>query len=191
MCIKLWGTNSTWPYYIGTDRCGVASSFVGALVAVEDVAEEAQNHGETLVTEILNKPYEKLPGTALFAPYVEMVVSTLLSSRRSSSVSFKARLDTAADLTCVPRAQAKKLDPLLCGRQVLVRHYNGDVEKGHTRRVLISIRGYPNKDQMRTYSLERGVLLTDSDIGLVGMDILKYWDIRLDGVAGRFSVERL
>ncbi len=118
-------------------------------------------------------------------------MSTLLSSRKSLSVSFKARLDTAADLTCIPRAQAKKLDPLLYGRPILIRHYNGDVEKEHTRRVTIAICGYPDEKQMRTYRLEKGVLLTDSDIGLIGMDILKYWDMRLDSVAGKFSVERL
>ena len=82
------------------------------------------------------------------------------------------------------------LMPLLLGRPVLIRGHDGSVKRTRTHRMIISIHGYPNEGLVRTYRPERGILLTDSDIGLIGMDIIsKYWKITFDGVPGKFSVE--
>jgi hypothetical protein len=81
------------------------------------------------------------------------------------------------------------LMPLLLGRPVLIRGHDGNVKRARTHLVIVSIHGYPDDDQLKLYRPERGVLLTDSDVGLIGMDIIsKYWKITLDGVSQKFSV---
>jgi hypothetical protein len=140
---------------------------------------------------VLDKPYEKQSGTACFAPYVEVSISAL-TGRKSVDISFKARIDTGADITCIPASQAKMLMPLLLGRPLLVRGHDGTTKRVRTHLVIISIHNYPNKDQRKSYRPERGVLLTDSELGLIGMDIIsKDWKVIFDGVSQKFSVECL
>ena len=138
---------------------------------------------------IYDKPYEKQTGTACSAPYVDVSISAL-TGRKSVDVSFRARIDTGADITCIPGNQAKMLMPLLLGKPVLIRAHDGSVKRARTHLMIISIHGYPDTNLVRSYRPERGVLLTDSDIGLIGMDIVsKYWKITFDGNPGLFSVE--
>ena len=138
---------------------------------------------------IHNKPYEKHAGTACYAPYMDVVVSALTGGK-STEVSFKARIDTGADITCIPEGQAKTLMPLLLGRPLLIRGHDGTVKRARTHLVIVSITGYPDGNEPKSYRPERGVLLTDSDVGLIGMDIIsKYWRVTFDGAAQRFSVE--
>ena len=138
---------------------------------------------------ILNKPYEKQSGTACFAPYVDVSISAL-TGRKSTDVSFKARIDTGADITCIPGSQAKKLMPLLLGRPLLIRGHDGSIKRARTHLVIVSVHGYSDEDQVKSYRPERGVLLTDSEIGLIGMDIIsKYWRITFDGASQKFSIE--
>ncbi|MBD3185087.1 hypothetical protein GF312_22590 [Candidatus Poribacteria bacterium] len=141
---------------------------------------------ELIVSE---KPYEKHEGTACFAPYVNVSISAL-TGRKQVEVSFKARIDTGADITCIPSEKAKMLMPLLLGKPVLIRAHDGSIKRARTHLVIISIHSYPQGEEVKTYRPERGVLLTDSDIGLIGMDIIsKYWKLNFDGIAHRFSVE--
>jgi hypothetical protein len=142
----------------------------------------------TRMFHISSRPLEKLTGTACFAAYVAVTLSTL-TGRRSVDVSFDARVDLGADITCIPRSQAEKLMPLLLGRPVLVRSHDGSIKRTWTYRAIISIHGYPDEGQLRSYRLEKGVLLTDSDIGLIGMDIVSKWNLTFDGVLKTFSVE--
>jgi len=138
---------------------------------------------------ISNKPYEKQEGTACFAPYVNVSISAL-TGRKSVETTFKARLDTGADITCIPGTHAKELMPLLLGRPVRIRGHDGAVKRARTHLVIISVHGYPDGDQVGAFRPERGVLLTDSDIGLIGMDIIsKHWKIIFDGTSQRFSIE--
>ena len=131
----------------------------------------------------------KQSGTACFAPYVDVSISAL-TGRGSKNVSFKARIDTGADITCIPRNQANMLMPLLLGRPILVRGHDGNVKRVRTHLVIVSIHGCPDENGMKSYRPERGVLLTDSDIGLIGMDIIsKYWKVTFDGTSQLFSVE--
>jgi hypothetical protein len=136
-----------------------------------------------------NKSYEKHSGTACSAPYVDVTVSSLMG-RKSLEVNFKARIDTGADITCIPRSQANTLMPLLLGRPLLVRGHDGSIKRSRTHLVILSIHGYPDAENSKLYRPERGVLLTDSDIGLIGMDIIsKYWRITFDGSSQQFSIE--
>ncbi len=138
---------------------------------------------------IHEKPYEKQTGTACFAPYVDVSLSAL-TGRKSLDVTFKARIDTGADITCIPASQANALMPLLLGRPVVVRGHDGKIKRTKTHLVILSIYGNSDTEQARTYRPERGVLLTDSDIGLIGMDVIsKYWKVIFDGDSQRFSVE--
>ena len=140
---------------------------------------------------IHDKPYEKHEGTTCSAPYVDVTISAL-TGRRSVYASFEARIDTGADITCIPVNQAKMLMPLLLGRPVLIRGHDGSIKRTRTHLVVVSVHGYPDRNQPKSYRPERGVILTDSDIGLIGMDIIsKYWKLTFDGVSQRFSVESI
>ena len=137
---------------------------------------------------IRDKPYEKQSGTACFAPYVDVSISAL-TGRKSLDVTFKARIDTGADITCIPGTHAKTLMPLLLGRPVLIRGHDGKVKRARTHLVILSVQGN-SEEESKTYRPERGVLLTDSDIGLIGMDVIsKYWRVTFDGSSQKFSVE--
>lgn len=139
---------------------------------------------------VCNKPYEKLPGTACFAPYLEVSISSL-TGQRAAGIS-KARIDSGADISSIPRNQVKTLMPLPPGKQVLVRAHDGTIKRANTHLVTISVYGYPGEEQVESYQPERGVLLTDSNTGLIGMDIIsEYWNLILDGVSQEFSVERV
>ena len=151
------------------------------------VDEEANSEG-TRMFHIFNKPLEKLAGTACFAAYVDATISTV-TGRKSVDISFNARIDLGADITCVPKTQVEKLTPLLLGKPVLVRGHDGGVKRVWTYRAIISIHGHPAEDQLKSYRPERGVLLTDSDIGLIGMDIVSKWSLMFDGVLKAFSAE--
>lgn len=141
---------------------------------------------------IHDKPYEKQTGTACFAPYVDVSISAFTGRKATKSVniSFRARIDTGADITCIPGSQAKMLMPLLLGRPVLIRGHDGRVKRARTHHVIVSIHGYPGEEQPKSYRPERGVLLTDSDVGLIGMDIIsEHWKVTFDGLPKKFSVE--
>jgi hypothetical protein len=141
-----------------------------------------------MMFHISEKPFEKLAGTVCPAPYVVITISSL-TGRKSVDIGFKARIDLGADITCIPRNQAEKLMPLSHGKPVLIRGHDGSVTKGWTYLMTVSIHSYPDEEQVKSYRPERGVLLTDSDIGLIGMDIIKYCKLRLDGASQTFSME--
>jgi len=120
---------------------------------------------------INNKPYEKKSGVACFAPYVSVIISAL-SGQSQEKALFDARVDTGADITCIPKAYADKLGPLIVGNPLTVRGHDGKVTRVWTYRMNIAIMGHPDGDRLKSYRPERGVLLTDSNIGLIGMDII-------------------
>jgi hypothetical protein len=135
---------------------------------------------------IQDRPYEKVVGTAVAAPLVDVGIAGLVSG--SPEVQFTARIDTGADISCVPRSAAEKLMPLLLGRPVLVRSHDGSVCRAWTYRVSLTVYGWPDEDVASAYRPSKGVLLTDSEIGLIGMDIIREWDLSLERSGLRFSV---
>jgi len=120
---------------------------------------------------VSHKPYEKKSGVACFAPYVGVIISSL-AEQNPDTVVFDARIDTGADITCIPKAYASKLGPLILGNPITVRGHDGNVTRVWTYRLTISILAYPDEGRLKPYRPEKGVLLTDSSIGLIGMDII-------------------
>ena len=120
---------------------------------------------------VSHKPYEKKSGVACFAPYVGVIISSL-AEQNPDTVVFDARIDTGADITCIPKAYASKLGPLILGNPITVRGHDGNVTRVWTYRLTISILAYPDEGRLKSYRPEKGVLLTDSSIGLIGMDII-------------------
>lgn len=120
---------------------------------------------------INHKPYEKKVGVACFAPYVTVLISPL-SGYNKEEIIFDARIDTGADITCIPKSFASKLGPLILGNPISVRGHDGNVHKVWTYRIAVTVLGYPDNQKLKSYRPERGVLLTDSNIGLIGMDII-------------------
>ena len=137
---------------------------------------------------IINRPFEKQVDTYP-APYVDVSISPLAGQEPADIIRFKARVDTGADITIIPREQAERLMPLFLCKPIRVRGHNGRIERVWTYWMIVSIHGYPDRSQMRAYRPERGVLLTDSDTGLIGMDIIKHWELTIDGASQRFSVK--
>jgi hypothetical protein len=133
---------------------------------------------------ILDKPFEKKTGVACFAPYVSTSVTVLDKESRV----FDSRIDSGADITCIPRFAIKDIEPLLLGNPITVRGHDGNVSKVWTYKATIKLHGYPG-DGVKTYNPERGILLTDSHIGLIGMDILRNFNLMIDGVRSVFTVQ--
>ena len=135
---------------------------------------------------IVDKPFERLPGRSYFVPLVDITIYEL--GRGEVDVTFKARLDTGADMTCIPKSQAKKLMPLLRARTVLVSAHNGNCEESRTHQLTVSVHG---EEVIKSYRPAGGVLLVDCDAGLIGMDIMENWRVTFDGRGKTFSVECL
>ena len=112
--------------------------------------------------------FEKLGGTACYAPYIEGYFTTLMKKTPGDATRFKFRIDTGADVTCVP---SKYVDgsPLF-GKPILVRGHDGHIVRARRHLGIVSIE---TPDGVVSVRPEAGVLLTGSEIGLLGMDILK------------------
>lgn len=129
---------------------------------------------------ILEIAHTRIKGTAKYAPYVDVAISALLDRKPpdKSELTFKARIDTGADATCVPKEIAKKLMPLPCKRNVLIREHNGKISRERTYLLAVEIIGF-KPEHASTYRPPDGVLLRDSKVGLIGMDILKYLHLEM------------
>jgi len=132
---------------------------------------------------IEDKPFEKLEGTVCHTCYVNARIWSLESRKRN--LFFKARVDLGADITCVPLRIAKKLFPLPIVSPYLMRLADGRVRRVLTYKVNVDVEGTVG---MKSYRPERGLILIDSEVGLIGMDIIKKWYISLDGILSVFSV---
>jgi hypothetical protein len=133
---------------------------------------------------VSERPYERIDGNATDYPCLEVAISSLYG-KSTADLKFNAVLDTAASISCVPEQLAKQLMPLLYGRPALIRDALGKSKRVRTFLLMVAIAG---DQSLETYRPEHGVLLTDSAHGLVGMDILKYWTVALDGVRQTFTI---
>jgi hypothetical protein len=148
---------------------------------------------------VSHKPYEKKSGVACFAPYVGVILSSLADhvppsngriEQNTDNIVFDARIDTGADITCIPKAYANKLGPMILGNPITVRGHDGNVTRVWTYRLTISILAYPDESRLRSYRPEKGVLLTDSSIGLIGMDIIGVCQrVTFDSTTKEFFIE--
>lgn len=128
-----------------------------------------------------DRPFEREEGSVSDAPYVDVSVGPLTglsSCSEHESERFRARIDTGADTSCVPASKVELLMPVLAGRPVDVRGFDGVVHRSATYLLVVTVYGWPDADSVKSYRPKRGVLLTDSDIGLIGMDIIgDDWDV--------------
>lgn len=116
------------------------------------------------------KEFEQMKKIMYKAPYVDCQIGLHI---------FKARLDTGADITIIPLTAlpADALD----GEKLLVRSHNGIINKIMTKLVSIEI------DGLDTFTPARGVLTSEADIDLIGMDILNQCKLHISG--GVFILE--
>jgi len=118
------------------------------------------------MTDVLEVAFQKREGTACYAPYVAATAWSL--GNKNSSEIFKMRVDTGADISCVPEEMVAGME-FLNGRSVRIRSARGGISKTPTKLMTISIH---NGEDIWGFRPSRGVLITQSDIGLLGMDIL-------------------
>jgi hypothetical protein len=100
------------------------------------------------------KEFEKQSDHAFKAPFVECSVD---------GHSFPARLDTGADISIVP---IECLDNKVLLNPIKIRVGDGEVRNIFTYKADIKIA------ELGTFTLEKGIILTDDSKGLIGMDIL-------------------
>ena len=114
--------------------------------------------------------FEDYLKTKYKAPYVNCIIGIHR---------FKARIDTGADLTCVPSyAVPDESDSAL---STMIRGHNGIVERISPKIVTIVIK------DLGSFYLQNGVLLTESPFGLIGLDILNLCNFSM--VGGAFILE--
>ncbi len=148
-----------------------------------------EDRDEVFSQFVVDKMYCKEEGTACFAPYLDIRISSL-TGRSSNSCTIRARIDTGADISVVPEDAIESLMPTLKGRSVLVRGHDGSVKRNRTHLLCIGLIGYPDEDQVYWARPERGVLATDSSIALIGADILHSFDMHMKGLEQTFSLIR-
>jgi predicted aspartyl protease len=120
-----------------------------------------------------------LAGTAKSAPYVDVAISVNRNGMPpKSELTFKARIDTGADASCVPKEIAKKLMTLQCKRNLRIRLHDGRISRERTFLLAIEIIGF-KPEHASIYRPPDGVLLRASPEGLIGMDILKYLHLEM------------
>jgi len=133
------------------------------------------------------KPYERKKRTKFFAPYLDVNISPLWT-QDSDGVAFDARLDLGADISCIPLACVSQLDPIPFG-YISIRGYDGITIRKETYRMTIGILGYPDNNKVKYCHLENGVILTNSSIGLIGLDIIDtFKKVILDCDLQEFSI---
>lgn len=124
---------------------------------------------------LLIASYEKAEGTERYGPYVNISVSALTGRKQPEGITFKARLDTGADATVVPYEYVRELQPLLKAKPKLFRLGGQKAKRCNMYMVIVSLYG---DSGVRTFRPADGVLLCENPIGLLGMDILRYLDVR-------------
>ncbi len=113
--------------------------------------------------------YIKMEGTAVYAHYVECYIS-MLCKKQPSPILFPARIDTGADITCIPRSFIPEEYLLIKQDAILIRGCVGKIMRADTYTCTLHIAG----SERNVFRPSRGVCVTDSDIGLIGTDILKH-----------------
>lgn len=146
-----------------------------------------EEHGEVFSQFVVNKVYHKEEGTACFAPYLDIKISSLMGRCGDNEI-IRARIDTGADITCIPESAVTSLMPILNGKSVTIRGHDGRIKRCSTYLVCLGLIGHPDEDQVYWIRPKRGVLLTDSDIALIGADITNKFDIVMKGPEQTFSL---
>lgn len=127
-------------------------------------------------SEVLNLMFVKVPGACVEAPCVEISITGYTGKQSSKII---ARIDTGADISCIPKSLFRQIMPVLQGPHVLIRDHQGSISRERT--FLGSIDLWDGKKFYMSVKLKRGFVVQDMhDTALVGMDvILPYF--RLEG----------
>jgi len=118
------------------------------------------------------KEFEQIAGTLCKAAYVVCKIGLHF---------FKARIDTGADITIIPLSLLPTKS--LVGNKVVLLGHNGMIDRVLTKIVTIEI------EELGIFTPERGVLTSESNPFLIGMDILKFCTFSMEG--GIFILELL
>lgn len=103
-----------------------------------------------------------LPNTGRRAPWVRCWLE--------AGEHFLMRIDTGADISVVPRTVlSHHVFPV---RHLYTRGHLGDVQRSSVYKCRLNIEGM---------DFDAEVITTEADIGLLGMDFLKDYDVRLCG----------
>ena len=116
-------------------------------------------------------------------PIVECSISGLSNSRESRH--FEAYIDTGAAISCVPYSVIKSLTSLPLAPRVFIRGYEKRRRKIQPYFVTFSL--WNNKKCWKCRP-QRGVIATNPGTGLIGMDILKFFDLSLSVAKQTFQL---
>lgn len=133
-------------------------------------------HSNQDANESLPLVYENIYGMTCKAPMVEISVTRLLDGKASSRC--MARIDTGADVTCIPRRLFLDIRPLPMGRSFLIRGHGGKVGREWTKYGVINL--WNGRHIYKSVRPARGFLVQDDECpALLGMDVLSHF--RLEG----------
>jgi len=126
--------------------------------------------------------FMRVPGSCANAPCLEMFITNSMGKRSSR---FLARIDTGADISCVPKEAFRHIMPCMPGVPVLIRDHRGGVNREQTFILTINLLG--GGQTYKRVRPPRGVLIQDSlETGLLGMDIiLPYFRLEGEGINWR------
>jgi len=110
-------------------------------------------------------PFRKAPQGALPVPLMNITI-------QGTDITFEARLDTGADLSVIPEKYILFLQHNPNG-DVNIRVADGSMRRERTYRVNIIVAG-------KCIYLDQ-VMTTESDVGLLGLDFLTYFDVMFVG----------
>jgi len=119
------------------------------------------------------KEFENYPGVKYKAPYIECKIGVHR---------FNARIDTGADITCVPSYAIPNDSENAFS--MLIRGNKGICERMVPKIVTIEI------EDLGIFPMENGVLSSESPCGLIGMDILNLCNFGMAGGAFILELEK-
>ncbi len=135
---------------------------------------------------ILEVNFLKIAGTVESAPFVDARIAN--PNGKWGSNTFRARIDTGADISCIPRAALGDDWILPSAKPVFTRDFTGESNRLRAYRVRFAI--MDRKENIFWEKLlSRGILLTNGPTGLLGMDVLKYF--KWGGEREIFKIETL
>lgn len=114
------------------------------------------------------------------APVATVCVMNSIGKRSSK---FMARIDTGADITCVPEKCATEI-LLPCFKKVNMHLSDGRRALERTRRAWIEV--WSDEQRFCLVLPEQGVLLWGEEFGLLGMDVLK--SLHIEGSQGQWQL---
>ena len=112
---------------------------------------------------------QRRANTAREAHYIYGKVSCITNKEKTTDL-IPMRIDTGADVTCIPKKYVKDIEPLITKQKALVRNHDGGCNRVFFKHAIIHL-PCTEYDWIQIIP-DHGILLTDSEIGLIGIDVL-------------------